>query len=114
MRRLMVVLLVLAGSLAAADFSGVWTGKGGLEDPKYGLVPNNVQMTLVQAGSSLSGTLKIGNGKILKITAGSVAGNTLTFALANGTATLNVVGNQLQGRLTSSRGQIMDLAVTKK
>src|ERR1039457_3104717 len=115
MKKLVVVLLSLAASLTAADFSGIWNGKGGIESAKYGSVPQTAQMTLLQAGSSVSGTLKIGNGSILKIASGTVSGSTITFAVGTGgTATLTQSGSQLQGKLTSSKGQILDIVFTKQ
>jgi hypothetical protein len=114
MKKLVVVLLSLAASLTAADFSGIWNGKGGIESAKYGSVPQTAQMTLLQAGSSVSGTLKIGNGPIQKIASGTVSGSTITFAVSGGTATLTQSGGQLQGKLTSSRGQILDVVFTKQ
>jgi len=113
MKRMMIAMFVLAASLAAADYSGIWNGKGGIESAKYGSVPQTAQMTLLQAGSSLSGTLKIGNGPIMTITAGSVSGNAITFAVTGGTASLTATGSQLQGKLTSSQGQILDIVFTK-
>ena len=113
MKKLMVVLLSLAASLAAADCSGIWNGKGGIESTKYGSVPQTAQMTLLQAGSSVSGTLKIGNGPIMRIASGTVSGSTITFAVGGGSATLTQSGAQLQGRLTSSKGDILDIVFTK-
>ncbi len=115
MKKLIVVLLSLAASLAAADCSGIWSGKGGIESAKYGSVPQTAQMTLLQAGSSVTGTLKIGNGSIMKIASGAVSGSTITFAVGKGgTGTLTQSGAQLSGRLTSSQGQILDIVFTKQ
>jgi len=119
MKKLIVLLLILAPCLAAAaDLSGVWTGKGGKEDPKYGSVPVKVQMTLLQAGSSVTGTVKMGNGPIMKIPSGSVSGSSVKFAVTSGTGstgsgsfTLN--GSDLSGRFTSSRGDIFDVVFTR-
>jgi|SRR5581483_9260851 len=113
MTKVMVVLLALAASVAAADYSGIWNGKGGIESPQYGSVPQTAQMTLLQAGSSLTGTLKIGNGPVLKITSGTVSGSTITFAFTGGTGSLTQVSAQLQGKLTWSKGDILDIVFTK-
>ncbi len=110
MKKLIVVLLSLAASLTAADYSGIWNGKGGIEDPKYGSVPMTAQITLLQAGTSVSGTLKIGKGPLIPITSGTVSGSTITFAVGSGTGTLTQNGAQLQGRLTSGTGRIFDVA----
>jgi diacylglycerol kinase family enzyme len=112
MKKLLVVLLSLAASLLAADYSGIWNGKGGIESAKYGSVPQTAQLTLLQAGSSVSGTLKIGNGAIMKIASGAVSGSTITFAVGGGTGTLTQSGAQLKGRLTSSKGEILDIVFT--
>jgi hypothetical protein len=121
MKKLVVVLLSLASFLTAqsSSVSGIWNGKGGVEDPKYGSVPMTAQMTLQQAGSSVSGTLKIGNGKIMQITSGAVSGNTITFAVGNGSTTvgsasLTQSGAQLAGKLTSSTGSIFDVVFTQQ
>ena len=112
MKKLVVVLLSLAALLTAADYSGIWNGKGGIESAKYGSVPQTAQLTLLQAGSSVSGTLKIGNGPIMKIASGAVSGSTITFAVGGGTGTLAQNGAQLKGRLTSSKGEILDIVFT--
>jgi hypothetical protein len=118
MKKLIVLLLVLTPYLAAAaDLSGVWAGKGGKEDPKYGSVPVKVQMTLLQAGSSVTGTIKMDNGPILVIPSGNVSGNSISFAVGNGTngrgtGTFTWNGSNLSGRLTSSRGEIVDVVFT--
>jgi hypothetical protein len=115
MKKLVVVVPSLAASLTAANYSGIWNGKGGIESAKYGSVPQTAQLTLLQAGSSVSGTMKIGNGPILKIASGTVSGSTITFAVgAGGAATLTQSGAQLQGRLTSSKGEILDIVFTKQ
>jgi hypothetical protein len=115
MKKLVIVLLSLAVSLSAADYSGAWKGKGGQESAKYGSIPMTAQMTLQQAGSALTGTLRIGNGPVLSIASGSVSGTTLTFAVGTaGTGTLSQVGTQLQGRITSNRGEILDIVFSKQ
>jgi hypothetical protein len=116
MKKLVVVLLSLASFLTAqsSSVSGIWNGKGGIEDPKYGSVPMTAQMTLQQAGSSLSGTLKIGNGKIMQLSSGAVSGNTITFAVGSGTGSLTQNGAQLTGRLTSSTGKIFDVVFAQQ
>jgi len=114
MKKLIVVVLSLAASLTAADYSGIWNGKGGMEDTKYGSVPMTAQLTLLQAGSSVSGSLKIGNGKIIQISSGNVSGSTITFAVGVGTGTLTQNGAQLSGRLTSSKGKIFDVVFTQQ
>lgn len=113
MKKFALVMLALAASLQAADYSGIWNGKGGYPDPKYGSVPDTAQLTLLQAGSSLTGTLKIGNGKVIPITSGHVSGSTITFVVSGGTGTLTQNGARLQGRLTSSTGKIFDIVFTK-
>ena len=113
MKKLASILLALAFSLQGADYSGIWNGKGGIEDAKYGSVPQTAQLTLLQAGSSVTGTLKIGNGKPIPITSGTASGNQITFAVSGGTGTLTQNGSSLQGRLTSSQGKIFDVVFNK-
>ena len=115
MKKLIVVLLSMVASLAAADCSGVWAGKGGIESAKYGSVPQTAQMTLLQAGTSVTGTLKIGNGKVMQISSGNVSSLTITFAVGAGTGTLSIMnGAQLAGKLTSPKGEILDLVFTRQ
>jgi len=117
MKKLAIIILVGASALSAADFSGIWSGKGGKEDPRYGTVPATAQMTLLQAGASLGGTVKLGNGKPVKITSGNVSGNHLSVVLAvkNGqvTGSLTQTGAQLTGKMTASNGEVYDFVFTK-
>jgi|GEM_PF-6917124 len=117
MKKLAIVALAFAASLAAAtDYSGIWNGKGGIENVKYTSIPQTAQLTLNQSGTSLSGTIKIGNGKPTPISAGTVSGSQLTFAIGNGSGTANLTqnGTQLKGRLTSSKGDIFDIVFSKQ
>jgi hypothetical protein len=117
MKKTVISLLLFAASLSA-DCSGIWNGKGGKEDPRYGLVPITAQMTLEQAGSSVSGTFKMGNGNVMRITSGSVSGNQVTFVISQqggqitGSFTQN--GAQLTGKMTVSTGDTYDFAFTLK
>ncbi len=114
MKKLALVMLALTVSLqASTDFSGIWNGKGGYQDAKYGSVPATAQLTLLQSGSSIKGTLKIGNSKPIEITSGSVSGSEITFVVKGGTGTLTQNGSKLQGKLTSSKGKILDIVFTK-
>lgn len=115
MKKLAVILLSLTASLSAADYSGIWNGKSGMASPRYGSVPGTAEMTLLQAGNSVSGTLKMGKGPIMKIASGAVSGSTITFAVGTGgTARLTQSGAQLTGKLTSSKGQVLDVVFTKR
>lgn len=117
MKKLAIMMLASALSLAAADYSGIWSGKGGKEDPRYGTVPATAQMTLLQAGTSLSGTFKLGNGQAIKISSGSVSGNQLTVVLTSAsgqvTGRLTQSGTQLSGKMTASSGEVYDFVFTK-
>ena len=117
MKKLAIVILAFAASLSAADFSGVWNGTGGKVDSRYGVVPQTAQMTVVQAGSSFTGTLKIGSGKPMQIKSGAVSGTQLTFAIVTGaaqiTGSLTQNGTQLSGRMTASNGQTFNFVFTK-
>jgi hypothetical protein len=117
MKKLAIMMLVGAAALSAADFSGIWSGKGGKEDPRYGTVPATAQMTLLQAGASLSGTVRLGNSKPAKISSGSVSGNQLTVVLIGSvgqiTGRLTQTGSQLTGKMTASNGDVYDFVFTK-
>ena len=116
MKKTSIALLFFVASLCRADCSGIWNGKGGKEDPRYGLVPANAQMTLEQAGSSVTGTLKISNGSVMKITSGSVSGNQITFVIASKggqiTGNFSQNGSQLTGTMTASTGDTYNFAFT--
>lgn len=116
MKKLAIMMLTLAASLAAQDYSGIWNGKGGKQDPKYGLVPRTAQMTVLQAGATFTGTLKIGASAPMKITSGTVSGSQLTFAIVNGSAqitgSLSLSGSQLNGTMTASNGGVYDFVFT--
>jgi len=119
MKKTAIGLLFLVASLCRADCSGIWNGQGGKEDPRYGIVPMTAQMTLEQAGSSVTGTLKIANGSVMKITSGSVSGSQLTIVIsypggAQITGNLSQNGSQLTGKMTASNGQVFDFVFTLK
>jgi hypothetical protein len=113
MKKFALAALMLAGSLMA-DESGIWNGQGGIVDAKYGSVPTTAQLTLIQDGSSLQGTFKVGNGTPMAITNGSVSGTTVVFAAGPATATLTASGNQLVGKMTSSTGKVINFVFTKQ
>ena len=117
MKKLVIVILAFAASLSAADYSGIWNGTGGKEDARYGLVPRTAQLTVVQAGNSFTGSLKIGNGKPLPIKSGTVSGTQLTFAIVTGVSqisgSLTQSGSQLSGKMTASNGQTFDFVFKK-
>jgi len=115
MKKLTVIALAFAFSLAAADYTGAYSGKGGMQSAKYGSVPQTALLTLLQDGSSVKGTLQIGNGPINQITSGTVSGTQITFAVGTGggTGVLTQNGAVLQGTLTSSKGAIYNIAFTK-
>lgn len=113
-----LVALLLFAALAFADCSGTWNGNGGKEDPRYGLVPMTAQMTLQQAGSSVSGTLKIGNGGVMSITSGTASGNQITIVISQPggqiTGSFSQNGNQLTGKMTTSTGDTYDFAFAQQ
>jgi len=72
-------------------------------------------LTLLQAGTSVTGTLKIGNGKVMQISSGNVSSLTITFAVGAGAGTLSIMnGAQLAGKLTSPKGEIFDMVFTRQ
>lgn len=117
MKKLAIAVLFLAATLSAADYSGIWNGKGGLQDAKYGVLPQNVQVTLLQAGNKVSGTIKFNNEAPVKFTSGTVNGNQITVIAtrmgAQMTGVLTASGGQLQGRLTTSTAEVYTFAFTK-
>ena len=114
MKKLAIVALAFAASLLAADYSGSYTGQGGFESAKYGSVPATAQLTLLQSGSTVTGTLKLGGGAVVPISSGTVSNNQITFAADNGTATLVANGTQLTGKYTTSTGDVLDVVFTKQ
>ena len=113
------IALLLFASLAAADVSGIWNGQGGKEDPRYGSVPMTAQITLEQAGSSVWGTLRFGNGNVMSISSGAVSGSQVTFVVkgyqgAQITGSFTQNGNQLSGKMTASNGQTYDFVFTQQ
>jgi hypothetical protein len=118
MKKLATILLMLGATLSAADYSGTYTGKGGIEDARYGSVPQTAQLTVLQSGSTFKGTMKLGNGKPAQITSGTVTGTQLTFVVTpNGgkqiTGHLSQTGAGLAGKMTSSTGKVFDVVFTK-
>jgi hypothetical protein len=118
MKKLVIALLALATSLAASDVSGIWSGKGGIQDAKYGSVPTTAQLTLLQAGATVTGTFKMDNGKIMPISTGSIDGNQIVFVVNVGTGQITArfapIANRLVGRMTSSTGKVIDFVFTKQ
>jgi hypothetical protein len=117
MKKLAISALLFAASLSAADYSGIWNGKGGKQDVRYGTVPMTAQMTLLQAGSNFSGTLSLGGGAAMPFTSGTVSGSQLVFSIVNGKAQLNGTlsgsASQLTGKVTDSVGNTFTLVFTK-
>jgi hypothetical protein len=118
MKKSLLTMLALAASLGAAqDYSGIYNGKAVVQSARYpGGVPYTVQITLIQAGTSLTGTLKIGNSKPIPIVSGTASGGSLTFATAGkvqSTAQLTANGNELAGRMTTSVGAVYAVALAK-
>ena len=118
MKKLAIMVLLFAASLASAqEYSGIWNGVGGKVDSHYGTVPATAQMTLIQAGTSLKGTIKLGNGKPVAITSGTVSGTQLTVVIVNSsfqmTGNLSQSGSQLTGKMTSSSGTVYNFVFTQ-
>jgi hypothetical protein len=117
MKKLAIMMLALSASLLAADYSGIYSGKGVIQSSRYpGGVPYTMQLTLVQAGTSLTGTMKIANGTPLAIS-GTISGASISFATAGAsqqsTAILTANGSVLTGSMTRSTGQVYQLALNK-
>ena len=119
MKKLATLALLLAGGLSAADFSGIWNGNGSVQDSKYGSLPTTMQMTLLQAGNSLTGTLKVNNAKPAKITSGTVNASNATIVMVSpqghqSTSQLTINGNQITGRVTTSTGKVYTVLLKKQ
>ncbi len=119
MKRLAVMMLAFASSLAAADYSGIWNGKGTVQSARYpGGVPYTVQMTILQAGNSFNGTLKVGNNTPLQVSNGSVSGTGLSFraslASFQVTGQLSANAGQLSGQMTLSDGTVFTVGFTQQ
>ncbi len=119
MKKVILSAIVFVFALSAqTDVSGIWNGKAGQQSAKYGTIPTPMQLTLLQAGTNVTGTVKIGNGNPFSISKGSVSGTTLTLFMVtpqgtSGTATLSFSVSQLTGTLTTSTGGSYTLALTK-
>src|SRR5947208_966934 len=120
MKKLLLCGLLFAFTLAASDVSGIWNGKSAQNTTKYGPVRTPVQVTLLQAGTNVTGTFKIDNAKPVAIKTGTASGNQVSISLLVGggkviTANLTLQGtNQLTGNLTDSQGQMYALSLTKQ
>lgn len=116
MKKAAIMLFFFGASVfAQTSFSGIWNGTGGIASARYGTVPQTSQITLLQSGSSVQGTVKLGNNPVLKITSGTVSGSSLNLIVANGvaTGTLTQNGSQLVGTLTSSTGIVISFVFTQ-
>jgi hypothetical protein len=118
MKKLLLIALAVAASLVAqTGYSGIYNGKGIQQSARYpGGVPYTLQITLIQAGESLTGTLKVGNSRPVPIISGTVSGSSLTFATGGktqSTGQLSASGTQLTGRVTSSTGAVYEVALKK-
>jgi hypothetical protein len=117
-KKIALLTLLAAGVLSAANYSGTWNGKGMVQDTKYGGLPHSAQLTLIQSGSSLQGTLKVDNGQPMRINVGSVSDGKISFGVhmqaTQITGQLSDNNGQLTGRLTSSSGQVFAVTFIKQ
>jgi len=119
MKKTLLTMLAFAASLMAQDYSGTYNGKAMQQSEKYaGGVPYALQMTVLQAGQTFTGTFKIGTSKPVPIVSGTVSGSSLTFAMVGNnkmqsTAQLSATGNELTGRITMSTGAVYTVALQK-
>jgi hypothetical protein len=118
MKKSIMIMAVLFASLAAADTTGTYSGVGGSQSAKYGVVPQNMQLALVQNGTSVTGSLRMANAtKSLTIASGTVSGTQVTFAAGGGTApqitgNLIINGTTLSGTITTSTGLVYNVVFT--
>ncbi len=116
MKKLSIMAFLFVASLGAqTSFSGIWNGSGGIASARYGTVPQTSQMTLLQAGSSVTGTFKLGNGPLVTITSGTVTGSQINIVVGNGigTGALTANGSQLVGTMTSATGMVVNFVFTQ-
>ena len=118
MKKSIMIMAVLFASLAAADTTGSYSGVGGSQSAKYGIIPQNMQLALVQSGSSVTGSLRMANAtKSLTIASGTVSGSQITFVAGGGTApqmtgNLTINGTTLTGTVTTSTGMVYNVVFT--
>ena len=76
-----------------------------------------VELTLVESGSQITGTLRIAAGEARPIEAATFRDGKLTFAVRTPelmTVRLNLSGDQFEGRMTSSSGQLQNIGLRKQ
>ncbi len=114
MKKIAILAVAFGTSLlAATSYTGLWSGKGGSVDAKYGTVPQTAKISLLQSGSSITGSVQLGNGKTLPISSGQVSGSQITFAIGQnlGTGSFTASGTQMQGTITSSAGKVINFVL---
>lgn len=121
MKKIAILWLGLAiVALAKSDLSGIWDGKGGRQTEKYGSIAATAQLTLLQAGDSVKGTLKIGNGTVMTITSGVVSGSAIRFNVGTekegilGSVELTRDGSTLRGQVSMYDGRVFDMVFTTR
>jgi hypothetical protein len=115
---LLSTVLLVASALSAADATGLWVGKGGKADPKYGVIPTTFKIGLTQAGSKITGFIIRDKHEAVNFTSGSISGNDIMISYREDTnivtGHLTVDGVQVSGRLTSTSGEVYNFAATKQ
>jgi len=122
MKKIAIVVLSLAAAASAAEskLTGIWNGTGGSESGQYGTVPVTAELTLLHAGNTVTGTFRMAQGMVMKISSGVVCGSKITFAVGTekegvlGTAVLTQNGDTLQGKVTSNQGEVYELVFTPR
>ncbi len=93
-------LVLLAGSLSAADVSGIWTGK--IPVGRQGALLD-IAFKLTQDGNVIGGKL-YGDYKSFAITEGSIQGDTINFSVI----VQEQAGNEINNTLHKFTGTITD------
>jgi hypothetical protein len=118
MKKSVILGFIFGLSLAAGDLSGKWSGKAMFPDSPQTRQPGKaVELNLVQNGSQVKGTFSLAAGKPLPIEAGTLRDGKLTFALHMPdlvTVQLNQEGERLEGRMTSSQGELQYIGVQRR
>lgn len=103
--RFLIGFLVAAGTVLAADVSGIWQGALVRQNAKYGVqVREGLTLKLNQAGAVLSGSMTQ-NGRTFPVASGSESNGSVVLAFRVGTDSGSV-------RLTLNNGKLIGTLAT--
>jgi hypothetical protein len=121
----LAALLITAPALSAADvptaLSGTWVGRHLSAGTGYPVdQPTPASLSIVQNGSTFTGTFTGEESRSARIESGRIdEDGKITFWLRDSqnylfTAQLKVTGDWIRGRMTSSTGRVMNVALKKQ